>query len=66
VRESWPYFDVRDLQPVSTFGKIFRCLVCVDLEAESLATEWVERCMRHMRLYTGEMAEAIHAAGWEP
>jgi hypothetical protein len=66
VRESWPYLDGGDLRPLSTFGKIFRCLVCIDLDAESLATDWVERCTRNMRLYTGEMAEAIHAAEWEP
>jgi hypothetical protein len=64
VRESWPAFDARDLQPLPTLGKVFRCLVCIDLDAASLATEWVERCMRNMRVYTGALAEAIHAAEW--
>jgi len=62
VRESWPYLDVQDIQPLAIFGKIFRCLVCIDLDAQSLATEWVEMCMSNMRIYMKDMAEAIQAA----
>jgi hypothetical protein len=62
VRESWPYLDVQDIQPLAIFGKMFRCLVCINLDAESLGTEWVEKCMWNMRSYAAEMADAIQAA----
>ena len=45
-------------------GKLFRCLVCIDLEAQSFATAWVEDAVRKMRLYSTEMADALQAAGW--
>jgi hypothetical protein len=62
VQESWPYLGMEDVQLLAIFGKIFRCLVCIDLDAESLATQWVEKCMANMRIYVRDMTEAIWAA----
>lgn len=64
VRESWSDLDVRTLQQLAVIGKVFRCLVCVSLDAQSLATEWVEGSMANMRLYEAEMVDAIRAAEW--
>jgi Phosphotransferase enzyme family len=62
AREAWPHLDPQDLQEVAVLGKIFRCLVCIDLEAQSFATEWVERPMRNMRIYRAQLADALRAA----
>ena len=62
VRECWPYLDMQNLQPLAIFGKMFRSLVCIDRDADSLVTEWVEKCMWNMRSYMAEMADAIQAA----
>lgn len=65
VRESWPHLDLPHIQSLAIIGKIFRCLVCIRLDAESLTTEWVEKSMRNMRIYQAEMADGIRAAEWE-
>jgi hypothetical protein len=65
VREKWPDLEGEDLRTAARFGKICRCLVCIDLDAQALATEWVERPLRNLRLYEVEMAAAMRAAGWE-
>ena len=65
VGESWPHLGARDLQALAAVGKVFRCLVCIDLDARSLATEWVEHAARNMRVYRAELADALQAAGWE-
>jgi hypothetical protein len=64
ARAGWPHLDVQDLQGFAILGKIFRCSVCIDLDARSFATGWVERTMRNMRVYRAQMADAIRAAGW--
>jgi hypothetical protein len=62
AREAWPHLDPQDLQEVAVLGKVFRCLVCIDLEARSFATEWVERPMRNMKIYRAQLADAVRAA----
>ncbi len=61
VQTSWPHFTTQHAQALATWGKIFRCLVCIDLDAESLATEWVEKSMSNMRIYVAEMVDAVRA-----
>src|SRR5262249_32672052 len=64
ARATWPHLDVQDLRGFAVLGKVFRCSVCIDLDARSFATGWVERTMRNMRIYRAQMADAIRAAGW--
>jgi hypothetical protein len=65
VRESWPQLDIQDIQSLGIIGKIFRSLVCINLEAPSFAMVWVENSVRDMRIYQAAMADAIQAAGWK-
>jgi hypothetical protein len=65
VRESGWRLDVRDVRPLAVIGKVFRCLVCINLDAQSLATDWVVDVARKMRVYEAEMADAVWAAGWQ-
>jgi aminoglycoside phosphotransferase (APT) family kinase protein len=65
VGESGWRLDVQDVRPLAVIGKLFRCLVCMNLDAQSLATAWVEDAVRNMRVYEAEMADAIRAAGWQ-
>ena len=65
ARESWPRFDIQDVKQLAIIGKIFRSLICINLEAPSFAMEWVENAARDMRLYQAAMADAIQAAGWK-
>jgi Phosphotransferase enzyme family len=65
AQESWPYLDIQDVQQLAIIGKIFRSLVCINLEAPSFAMEWVENSARDMRIYQAAMADAIQAAGWK-
>jgi len=62
VREYWPHLKLEDLQMIAISGKIFRCLSCIDGDAENLAYLWVDKCMSKMQMYTNDMAEAIQAA----
>jgi hypothetical protein len=64
ARESWPYLNIQDVQQLAIIGKIFRSLICINLEAPSFAMEWVENSARDMRIYQAAMADAIQAAGW--
>jgi len=63
--ESWSRLEVQDVESLATIGKIFRCLVCINLEAPSFAMGWVENAVRDMRIYQAAMVDAIRAAGWE-
>jgi Phosphotransferase enzyme family len=65
VWESWPRLETQDAESLAVIGKIFRCLVCINLEAPSFAMEWVENAVRDMRIYQAAMADAIQEAGWE-
>lgn len=65
VRESGWRLDARDVRPLAVLGKVFRCLVCITLDAQSLATDWVADVAPKMRVYEAEMADAVRAAGWE-
>jgi hypothetical protein len=61
---AWTYHEVRDLQLVTAVGKIFRCLVCIDLDAPDPAIGWGGGSARNMRDYRSEMDEAIRMMGW--
>jgi hypothetical protein len=65
AQESWPPLDIRDVGQLAIIGKIFRSLVCINLEAPSFAMEWVENSARDMRIYQAAMADAIRAVGWK-
>lgn len=64
VRELWPDLDIERVQRLANVGKLFRCLVCIALSAQSFATPWVERAARNMTIYEAEMASALRVAGW--
>jgi hypothetical protein len=64
VRDRWPELAVEHLRTAAWIGKVFRCLVCVSLSAQSFATEWVERAARNMRIYETEMRDALQSGGW--
>jgi hypothetical protein len=64
VRGAWPHLNVQDLQEFAVLGKVFRCLICIALDAQRLASEWVEKPVQNMRVYGAQVAEAVRAAGW--
>jgi hypothetical protein len=64
VREAWPGVTGEDVRRVALVGKLFRCLVCIRLEAPSFAFEYVEHAVRDMRVYRAAMADALGALGW--
>jgi hypothetical protein len=64
VRHLWPELDVELLRHLATIGKLFRCLVCIALSAQSFATPWIERAACNMRIYEAEMVDALRGAGW--
>jgi hypothetical protein len=65
AQESWPRLDIQDVNQLAIIGKIFRSLICINLEAPSFAMEWVENSARDMRLYQAAMTDALRAAGWK-
>jgi hypothetical protein len=65
VRECGWRLDVQDVRPLAAIGKIFRCLICINLDAQCFTTPWVEFGVRKMRVYGAEMADAVRAAGWQ-
>jgi len=65
AQEFWRRLEIHDVQQLAIFGKIFRSLVCINLEAPSFAMDWVENSARDMRIYQAAMADAIQAAGWK-
>jgi hypothetical protein len=64
VRGAWPHLDAPDLRGFAAVGKLFRCLVCIALDAQRLAAEWVERPVQNMRVYGAQVADAVRAVGW--
>jgi thiamine kinase-like enzyme len=65
AQESRPRLDIQDVEQLAIIGKIFRSLICINLEAPSFAMDWVENAARDMRIYQAAMADAIQAAGWK-
>ena len=64
VGPCWPRLDLEAVRMLAVAGKIFRCLVCVSLEAPSFAFDWVENAARNMRVYDAALAGAMADAGW--
>lgn len=64
VGRYWPRLDSEAVRMLAAAGKIFRCLVCVSLEAPSFAFEWVENAARNLRVYDAALADAMADAGW--
>ena len=64
VRRFWPGLHAQEMRLLAIAGKIFRCLVCVNLEAPSFAFDWVENAARNMRIYDAALADAMAEAGW--
>jgi Ser/Thr protein kinase RdoA (MazF antagonist) len=58
----WP--DAASLIKMAEAGKIFRLIAAANWAVESLASPWVERCVRNLRIYRAAMADSIREAGW--
>ena len=64
VRECWPHLSLEALESLATAGKMFRAIVCLDGDAKSLETSWVEGAMENIRRYRGHLDEAFQVAGF--
>jgi Phosphotransferase enzyme family len=58
----WP--NAASLAKIAEAGKIFRLIAAANWAVDSLASPWVERCMRNLRIYRAAMADSIREAGW--
>jgi hypothetical protein len=65
VREAWRDVTARDVWMLAVVGKLFRCLVCVCLEAPSFAYDYVEHAVSDLKVYRAAMADALRALGWD-
>jgi phosphotransferase family enzyme len=52
------------LTRIAAIGNIFRLIVAMGWESQSLSGMWLERPIRTLRLYQRDMADRIQAAGW--
>jgi hypothetical protein len=64
VQEHGTRISADQVRMLAIAGKLFRCLVCINLEAPSFACEWVENAARDMYVYRTAIADAISSAGW--
>jgi hypothetical protein len=62
--DGWLRLDRQDLEFCAALGKAFRCLYCIDREAEYLGERWVEKPLSNMRIYRSGLAQALQLAGW--
>jgi len=58
----WP--GARSVAQVAEIGSIFRLIVAMSWESQSLLSPWLSRPMKKMRVYQDAMADCIRAAGW--
>ena len=65
VRVAWRGVNAEDVRRMAALGKLFRCLVCVRLDAPSFAFDYVERAVWDLRMYRAAMAEALVELGWD-
>lgn len=64
VRAKWPDLELAVLRALGHVGRIFRALVCLNGDAKSLATPWVERVTHKIEVYRQQMDDALREAGW--
>jgi hypothetical protein len=60
----WPGLRRQDVDLLAHAGKACRTLVCLDLEAAGLATEWPRAALPDMRYYHADLDDALRALGW--
>jgi hypothetical protein len=60
----WPGVRRRDVDLLAHVGKVSRTLVCLDLEAAGLATEWPQAALRDMRYYHADLDDALRGLRW--
>ena len=60
----WPRLAPSVWEVLAAFGKAFRCLYCVNVEAEYLGASWVEQLMGNLAMYQSGLAHALRLAGW--
>ena len=58
VERRRPQQLVRLLRGLAIAGKVFRSLVCINLDAPGLGTDWPEGAMRDMRYYAADLEDA--------
>jgi hypothetical protein len=64
VQEHWTHISADQVRLLAIAGKLFRCLVCINLEAPSFACDWVENAARDMHVYRTAIADALSSADW--
>jgi hypothetical protein len=64
MSRQWPRVRRRDVDLLAHVGKVCRTLVCLDLEAAGLATDWPEAALRDMRYYHADLDDALRGVGW--
>jgi hypothetical protein len=79
VRQSWPYLDVRDIQQMANYGRIFRALADINwkswafeyswegwpLKYRSRKDEMIKLAVVDMKIDEVSIADAMRAAIWE-
>ena len=64
VGDDFPHLDLPRLRALGHVGRIFRALVCLDKDAQSLRTPWVHRVFYKLDAYRQQLAEAARDLGW--
>jgi hypothetical protein len=64
VREHWPALAQEDIERVANCGSVFRSLAALQWDSHHLVHEWAQWFIRSMRLYEGELVQALARLGW--
>lgn len=64
VKRRMPGLDVEVVIQLHSLGRLFELLLCIYLDG-CLGSPWVERQMKHMRLYAAELSVVTQALGLE-
>lgn len=65
LQRFWPSLSLEALRKFARLGRVFRLLGFVECESTTLAGEWLDKPMKHMRCYRTELSDAIRATGLE-
>jgi hypothetical protein len=65
VHDCWPHLSLDALESLATAGKMFRAVVCLDGDAKSLVTPFVEGAMVNIRRSHDHLDEAFQTAGFD-
>ena len=64
VRTHWGRYDRASFERLADCGSVFRALAALQWDSLHLAHEWAQGFIRSLRLYDGELAQALGRLHW--